>query len=293
MFQHILVPLDGSENSRRVLALLPRLVDPVSPPRVTLLGIVEAADSTAEVRARLAEAAGALGERGRIAEPLVRNAVDASEGILRVCAERGADLVLMATHGRTGLARLLRGSVAERVLRRCPAPLLLCNPRGLPAPDANGARFRRILVPHDGSEVADAVLEPVAELARAYAAEVVLFKAETFQTDGPKDRLRNPDELLASLDPLRERLHAAGVPLVRTRAAFGAPVAEILRAQEASEADLLALSTHGRSGPSRWWFGSVAEALVREAPCPLFVVRVPPAEPAGGSAESASHGSAG
>jgi len=270
---HVLIPLDGSELSQRVLAPLRSMLGADEVSRVTLLRVLDDSDDEAAASAQLESLASQLSAGGvEAAQRVVQG--DPSEEILRVADELGVDLVVMATHGRSGLKRILRGSVAERVLRRCPRPLLLWNPTVLRTGEPRHEGLRRILVPHDGSELADRILDPAAALARLFDSAIVLFKVENFATDGGRGKLRTEEEVAASLLPIKERLEAAGVRDVQVRAAIGGEADSILDALETQEIDLLAMTTHGASGVSRWWFGSVAEALVRSASCPLFVLRV-------------------
>jgi nucleotide-binding universal stress UspA family protein len=274
VFRQILIPLDGSDLSQRVLAPLRHMLGGDEVGTVTLLRVLVEGEDAAPARADLDRLVGLLSASGVPAKAQVAEGEDASQAIIRVAEELRSDLVAMATHGHSGLTRLIRGSVAERVLRRCTRPLLLCNPKVLHSDQTSHEGFRRILVPYDGSELAGRILDRAADMARIYDAELVLFKVENFATDGPHKELRPIGDVLATLEPVKERLLAGGVAEVHIRAVQGSPVVEILKAVETLEVDLLALTTHGRSGASRWWFGSVAEALVREAPCPLFVLRV-------------------
>jgi len=275
-FQHVLIPLDGSELSLRALAPLRHMFGSDEVGKVTLLRVLLPGDNEREVSAELERLVAQLSASGVSADFRLGRG-DPSEQIVGRAEELGVDLVAMATHGRSGLTRLLRGSVAERVLRRCPRPLLLLNSRALDT-EERGEGFNRILVPHDGSELASKVLDYAAALARVYDAGVVLFKVENFATDGQHGKLRTVEEIVDTLTPAKERLIAAGVRSVEARGAIGSETGEILAALETFDVDLLAMTTHGRSGLSRWWMGSVAEALARSAHCPLFLLRVSPSE---------------
>lgn len=278
MFKKILVPLDGSRLAARVLTPLKRLL--TEGVELTLLRVVEPRGESehdrgpaAEVamRAQLDQVREELGPGPRCTVQLLRG--DAAEEIVRYARETRQDLVAMATHGRSGIERWVRGSVAERVLRECEAPLLLCNPYAL-EPRLDGP-FRRIVVPLDGSETADRVLPLVEELGRLHDSQVTLLRVEPLViTELPSPILEgslwDPAPLEQSMAPQRDRLTAAGVK-ADAKAAYGVVAAELLRA--ARDADLLAMTTHGRTGVARWWFGSVAEQVLRHAPCPVLVVR--------------------
>lgn len=188
---------------------------------------------------------------------------DPAEKILLIAEERGPDFVAMATHGQSAVAteRTGRGSVAERVLRSSQAPLLLCNPRGTWA--AKTRPFAKLLVALDGSAFSDLVLPSVEHFAKTYESSVTLFQvfpAKSF------DR----SEAAAKLEPQQKRLAEAGIE-AETLVASGDPAAEILKASE--DFDLVCMSTHGRTGLTRWWLGSVAEKVMRACERPLLVVR--------------------
>ncbi len=279
-FARILVPLDGSELAAGVLTLVEPLVAQGCT-EVTLLRVVEprsAADQDRGPAAELelerqAEAARErLGPEVLLRVELARGAP--AEEIVHHARVTAQDLVVMATHGRSGPGRWLRGSVAETVLRTCDTPLLLCNPQALERPTAR--RFERILVPLDGSKLAEGVLSTVERVAAASDALVTLLIVEAMTaTELPSPVMAFPWDPAAQalrLRPVIERLEGKGLK-ADAEATYGSVAAEILQA--AAGVDLLAMTTHGRSGVSRLWFGSVAEQVIREARCPVLVVRAP------------------
>lgn len=284
-----LVPLDGSQVSAGILECAGPLLDEPGL-ALELLGVVPGSGALAQVEdevdrcaAGLEAVAARLRERGRTVRTLVLQG-DPAGRILERARQPGVELVVMATHGRSGIDRWVRGSVAERVLRSAPVPLFLANPRALVA---GRLPVRRILVPLDGSPEADQVLPLAVRSARAFGATVVLLRVEPFvpRETAPLGQGWDPGRALARLEPQERRLRAEGV-LVERVAAYGVEAAEIVRASE--DADLVILSTHGRSGPSRWWFGSVAEQVLRHCTRPLLVERARPAQSAAKVQESAA-----
>lgn len=278
MFRRVLIPLDGSLLSESALAPLERLVGGVDDARALLLH-VSAPDSAPEpeVEAALARAADRVGAWPLPCETEVRSG-DPAEAILAAVESFQPDLIAMATHGRGGLARLVRGSVAERVLRHALQPLLLVNP-GTEAPKEPSPGFQRILVPLDGSALAEEVLPYVIALARSSGAEVTLLRVEPIEpylslplsgVPFVEPTLWNPQAVRETLAPALDRLQSAGVE-ARIEAAIGDAAREIV--SRARGCDLVALSSHGRSGPSRWWFGSTAEQVLRVVARPVFLVR--------------------
>ncbi len=237
---------------------------------VTLLHVREgASEERGDLLHATAERLRALGGRVVHAE---RISADVAGAIVDYARETRPDLVAMSTHGRGGLERWTRGSVAERVLRACPVPLWMVNPR-----TRAGSGIQSILVPLDGSDHAARVFEPLLPLARAFGARMtLLFVDWDAATDTPSqaakrraEREREVEEWLA--DPL-ERIRAAGLQ-AEIRIVRGDTAEQILNAAEPGTFDLLAMSTHGRSGASRWLLGSVAEKVLAQSRIPVFVQR--------------------
>ena len=274
MFRRVLIPLDGSELSEAALVPLKRLLSGSEDARALLLHAApsDSADAAEDSLARAAERVRAwpLGCEVHLVEG------DPADAILSALERLNPDLIAMATHGRSGLQRLVRGSVAERVLRHATQPLLLVNPSAEAGPD--GA-FRRILVPLDGSPLADKILPYVIAMAQASGAEVTLIRVEPIDpylnlplsgVPFVQPTLWNPQAVRETIQPQLDRLLAAGVE-AKIEAVIGDAAQEIV--QRAHETDLVALSSHGRSGPSRWWFGSTAEQILRAVDRPVFLIR--------------------
>jgi nucleotide-binding universal stress UspA family protein len=145
---------------------------------------------------------------------------------------------------------------------------------------------RRILVPTDFSPPSERALELAIEFARRFGAELTLFHAHELPAyvfpDGvmpvsPEILLELERSMNAELDRLAARVRAAGVP-VSTKTGVGAHDVEIVRYASEMNADLIIMGTHGRTGLRHVLLGSVAEKVVRRAPCPVLTVR--PTEPA-------------
>ncbi len=272
-----LVPVDGSELSEGILdSLVPFLQKKGA--HVVLLRVVPERGTAPEqsegldlATQELDSLALKLRERGLTVTQRVERGEPADK-ILQVADESKAGLIAMSTHGRSGASRLVRGSVAERVLRASPTPVFLCTPEAI---KEGSNQFTKILVPLDGSALSDGILPWVVELAQTYESEVTLLRVQPFVYSSMPSpvlvgELWNEAATRASLEEQRQRLEAAGVN-VSVKAAYGIESSEILSA--AAESDLVAMTTHGRSGPSRWWFGSVAESVIRHCSCPLLVLR--------------------
>ena len=287
----ILVPLDGSSLAERALPFAEVLARASGArlvlPRASLVrhrpepGTEEAriaADEGAELDRHVA----LLGERGVAAEGVLRFD-EAAEAIVSEAETRGADLIVMATHGRGGLGRWVYGSVAEAVLTRTATPVLLVR-AWVPQEAATRLADRpRVLVPTDGSDFAAEALPTAAQLAATLEGElVVLHAAPRAGLDFGPDRLVAP--LLAEE---QERFDAEGRQVLERVAAQlaneGLTAELVLRTGSQAEtieatgrefgAALVVMTTHGYTGLSRAFLGSVADATIRHGTLPLVLVR--------------------
>jgi nucleotide-binding universal stress UspA family protein len=193
-------------------------------------------------------------------------------------------LIAMATHGRSGMNRFLLGSVAEKVLRGSANPLLLV--RATEQSKADGeAVFKSVLVPLDGSELAESVIPMMAGVAKALDLEVVLFRAyhipyNAYAGDDGYYAV-NYDELIAGVrdeanDYLEKKVAEVkklGVAKVSAITHEGFAGDEIIATGRKTPDSLIAMCSHGRSGVKRWVLGSVTETVVRHAGDPVLVVR--------------------
>ena len=201
--------------------------------------------------------------------------VSASVGILEYADEHDIDLIVMGTHGRRGLNRLLTGSVAEEVVRLATCPVFTVRHERCEA----GARIRRILVPIDFSERSERALGFAADLGRSYGAELVLLHVvEEVVLPGvygldPVPVL-TPDVMDRARSTLEGYVHRLG-PSVSAKAEVmaGHAARDILDYAEQEHVDLIVIATHGRTGIEHLLLGSVTEKVVRMAPCPVCTIR--------------------
>jgi nucleotide-binding universal stress UspA family protein len=192
-----------------------------------------------------------------------------------IATEVGADLVVIGTHGRTGIKRFLMGSVAEHVVRRAPVSTLVTRGEGT-------GEFRKILVGTDFSPAADKTLrQAIALSARGADIEVAHVWHYPPGTWG-FDALANRSEAIGQLrDALTSGAAERGAKIVEQYKGSGrnvrfellhGPAASILTARaETQSCDLIAVGTHGYRGFRRFLLGSIAEATVRHAPCSVLV----------------------
>lgn len=275
----ILVPLDGSVLADSAIPWADRLGAALAA-RVTLIrlvtpAVVPTASSDQQERslvdAELMWARRSLGKRTtRFQRDKPTDAIvlhgPAGE-LIAAHARATADLVVIASHGRTGLERVLQGSVAATAIRESGVPVLVVGPKASePPPQLHG----RVLVPLDGSEQAAEVLPHVTPFARALGWRLALFGAIPSGAMGATG-VDSWEGLLAYLDRKAAELRTQGL---EAEAAIrgGYPGPSIAAFASDAHADLIALSTHSRTGLDRWKSGSVAEYLIAHATRPVLVV---------------------
>jgi nucleotide-binding universal stress UspA family protein len=203
-----------------------------------------------------------------------------AEEILGLSQTIGCDLIVMGTHGRTGVRRLLTGSIAEAVLRRacCPVLALRCPDF---APQAQRARV--ILHPTDFSECSESALQVARSLARDQAARLVVLHVTPNKglIEGTIVVLGDPLADWKSLEEILGRVEGPDLQHpVEVRIDQGDPSTEIARAAAELACSLIVMGTQGRTGLGRLFMGSVAEAVLRKSPCPVLVVKAPRPAPA-------------
>ena len=297
MYTKLLIPLDGSRTSEKVLPFARALAATLKLP-VELLEVVDVSAVSAHIasdKARYLDALIAEGEResrehlktvagefpGSKVSCTVERGKPADAIIERAAADKGT-LIAMATHGRSGVNRWVMGSVAEKVLRGSESTMFLVR-----ADEESGAKgaamIRSIVVPLDGSELAESVLPSVVEIAKSLDLEVILCRVYELAASayyGSEDYLPNYDEMLVNLkkeveDYLTDKtakLKLAGLARVSWIAMAGSGADEIVRYSHEHPDALIAMCTHGRSGVRRWVLGSVTERVVRHSGDPVLVV---------------------
>jgi nucleotide-binding universal stress UspA family protein len=274
MYQRIVVPLDGSALAEASLSYAEALAH-LGPNTLHLVQAVPPGGE-AEATTYLGAVAARLRAHGRPVETIVAPG-DAADTILWQVRSLHADLVVMSTHGRSGAARWLLGSVASEVLHRSARPVLLVR-SPLPAADKWP---RRVLVPLDGSELAEQGLGHARVLARADG-EILLYQAlapaplivENVAQDPELSQLLTArrEQALRYLENMATPLRTAGYH-VRTAAEHGVAAPRIAAFARQEQVDLVVVSSHGRAGTARWLLGSVADELVQATSAPLLILR--------------------
>ena len=283
MFTKIVVPLDGSAQANAALPLV-RTFARATGAAVTLVRVKSEAESRGEVTAQLSRVAEELAGSGLQVHSVVREGEPADE-ILDEMKVQGADLVIMRTHGRSGLGRAVLGSVSERVLKASGVPVVLLRPGG-----RRVSHLGTLLVPVDGSPGGAVALGTAIGLSKSTGAalrlvEVVVpipnYVYSSFAMDGAMyvDPAWDAEAQAAAqtyVDSLTSRLRAADVDATGD-VVIAASVAEtIVKAADDRNADLIVMSSQALTGVARALLGSVSDAVVRASHCPVLVIHRPP-----------------
>ncbi len=298
MFARLLVPLDGSRLAESALPAAAALAGRLGA-RVVLLHVLETGPpptvhgdrhvrTDTEARAYLDGAVQWMAARGVAAEAVVCPEVGGvAATIARQAEAAGADLIVLTSHGRSGVRGLLYGRVAQQVLQRGRTPVLLLPPSERGREAAFGCRH--VLVPLDGSEAAETAVEPAVRVAAACGADLLLVwvvpTVETISGERAAAARLMPTAAAALLDVeareatnylegVASRVQAAGVA-ARAAVERGEPVQVLLDTAARQGADLIVMATHGRSGVSALWAGSVASRVVGAGQRPVLLIRVP------------------
>lgn len=210
-----------------------------------------------------------------------------SERIIAAAQTYNANLVVVGSHGRSNLEHILLGSVAERVVKGAPCPVLTVRASHLGAKNsssherADDIRIRRILLASDLSECSLPAVDYAVQLANTFSASVTILHVIEWRSLGASftvddftewDRLRESIE--SRLSDMAEQLRSKGATaqcVLKT----GSPADAILDLAKEQACDMVVMGTHGRRGVSRLLIGSVAEAVLRRADCPVLTVKLP------------------
>jgi nucleotide-binding universal stress UspA family protein len=297
MYKKILVPLDGSAVAEQVLPYVHTLADGLKIP-AELMGVVDVAELAFHMSAEKARYLDTMIEDSvrrsgeylkGVAQTFPRASVSfsvekgrAEEVIIAKAAADKETLITMATHGRSGINRWLLGSVAEKVLRGSPNPLLLVRAKAEASTEGE-VTLKSIVVPLDGSEVAESGLPTVLEMAKKLNMEIVLFRACNVPYSvfgGVRDHFGIVDELLGAikgeahdyLEKKTEELKQGGNK-VSYVLGQGTSADEIISLGRKTPDNLIVMCTHGWSGVKGWVLGGITETVVRHSGDPVLVIR--------------------
>lgn len=291
MYEKMLVPLDGSELAEIALPYVEELAGRLGS-AVTLMYVREPADDQSRhmyetYMQKMVEITkqGAQKSLARLVgkeinvEPVIP-AGDPAEEIIDYADKEKFGLIIMASHGRCGVGRWVLGSVADKVIRGTKLPVALIRAKGARPDVREKGILMKTLVPLDGSKTSEAVLPYVEELASKLKAEVTLLRVLT--PDYWAYDMTLVERVESARRSAKHYIEKAAAQLkqkgIAVKAEFrevevGAAAEKIIDLAAETNADLVAMATHGESGLTRWIFGSVAEQVLRGGNTPLLLVK--------------------
>jgi nucleotide-binding universal stress UspA family protein len=303
MYSKILVPLDGSDVAECVLPYVESISTWKKQTEITFLYVTQhldvpmadkkfteriEKDAKSGARSYLDDLVKKIKIKGEVKH--VVRAGKAADIIIDYCEEHKLRLIVMATHGRSGISRWTRGSVADKVLHNANVPVWLIKAEHAKKKFLKKGQKIKIMVALDGSKLAEDSLVSVMELAEQYGkdnVELTLFRvSELFSPPyiyPPEmpisieeyleyEKKRTTEICQSYLNDLKKHLTKNGITTIAA-VEEGIPADVIINFAKGNSIDLIVMSTHGRTGFSHWAFGSIAEKVLKGAPCPVFLVR--------------------
>lgn len=282
MYERMLVPLDGSELAEQALPYTEELAKNLKS-EVILITICLPDDplerALTEYIERRAQSFNSLGIRTRSlcieGEP--------ATSIIDFAEKNDIGLIVISTHGRSGIGRWPLGSIANKVVQKSHVPLFLVRSGQLPTANK---KFHKILVTLDGSRFAEAIIPYIENLAKAMSSEVILTRVvESLKLPklaAYREREQYEQEYTTRLEREAKRylsktkglLAAKGIS-ARSVLLSGKSAETIIQYANDVSASLIALTTHGFSGITKWAYGSVASRIIEGSSKPIFLVRAP------------------
>ncbi|MBM3153904.1 MAG: universal stress protein [Chloroflexi bacterium] len=303
MYSKILVPLDGSDVAECVLPHVEALTTANNPVAITFLYAVQPLEvimaKTAfkdkiesEARAAAQDYLNHLASKQRYHETAEAKVVmgKAADAIVDYAKKSKMDLIVMATHGLSGVKRWVRGSVADKVLQESPVPVWLIRASASKKGLHKKGQKMKILVPLDGSERAEKALEDAGKLAEQFGKQSVeltllrvcelFFPPYTYPPPTPMtweeyldyETKRCKVICQTYLSKVEDELKREGLT-THTEVPTGNVAEAIIGYANKNNFDLLVMATHGRSGLGRWALGSIADKVLGGANSPILLVR--------------------
>jgi nucleotide-binding universal stress UspA family protein len=297
MFSQILIPLDGSTLAECVLPhtlsialafaseanILHVVEAPGGKDRTKAVDPLEWHYRQAEAKSYLDEIATRLHKEGlAVGSTLLEG--DPAERVIDHARDIGAELVVLSSHGRSGLSGWNVSSVVQKILARARVSILLIPAYHPAGEELAGLRYNRILVPLDGSQRAECVIPVVTALAAKHGSEVVLIHV-VHKPELPRRAPPTQEEqaLADSLTEINRREAGRYLEELRARLSFSAAEVRLLASENPTETlhqfalddniDLVILSAHGYSGGTRWVYGSTTSSFIMYGIRPLLIIQ--------------------
>ena len=297
MYNRILVPLDGSELAQLAIPFAEKIAGCLGS-RIMFIYVSESSEDSHNPEHQLY-----LQRITKVAKADVKKYIDklrrkrikvesaillgdpASE-IVDYAQKEDVSLIIMSTHGHSGIKRWALGSVADRVLRGTEKPLVLVRAKQVSPDTIQESIFGKIIVTLDGSKESEAVIPYIEELACGVEAKVVLlhviepsyrfYAAGGFKYQGYSEKKKKSMKTFYDnyLEGIATSLGRRGID-AKYQVKFGEVTEVIINFADERDADFIAMTTHGRSGIKRWALGSTADKVLQSGNTSLFLVKTP------------------
>jgi len=286
MWKKILVPLDGSDLAEMALPYAEELANAFKS-EVILLHVSEPSESHYKHMHELyvKEVADRIKERFKKVSQVVVSGKPADE-IISYADKNKVGLIIMTSHGRSGILSWATGSIANKLLQAATMPVLLVRAAKPKRKVTREVLLNRILLPLDGSEAGEAAVSYIGELMSRLESEVTLLgvvsSGQHIRSVGGLDYISYPPEQMEIfkkeareyLDGVYRRLkRRKGTVKVIIEVVEGDVGQKILEFAEGKRVDLIAVSSHGHSGIEKWVFGSIANKVVQGSKAPVLMAK--------------------
>jgi nucleotide-binding universal stress UspA family protein len=286
MWKKILVPLDGSDLAELALPYAKELAGAFNS-ELILLYVSEADDEHLHMhQLYLEKLAGQMKKMVKRVSPVVISGKPVEE-IVKYTEKNDVRLIVMASHGRSGIIPWATGGIASKVIDATGVPLLLIKESKRRRKVKEKHLISRILLPLDGSEAGEAAITRAKELKSRLEAEVILLgvvpTGQHIRTVGGLDYILFPEQEIEAyraeareyLEKVYKRLKR-GKGELKVEIRLGEVTKEILDFAREKRVNLIAISSHGHSGMTKWVFGSTAQKIMQDSPIPVLVVKAAP-----------------
>jgi nucleotide-binding universal stress UspA family protein len=288
MLRKILVPLDGSEIGELALVYAKELASAIDL-EVQMACATESRDKQAvwscslyleKVAERLSTQIKRINPKSEVNTVTVDG--EPAEALIDYTQKKGIDLVIMMSHGRSGIMPWAMGSTANKIIQKSKVPVLMIRAEQAVSRQRPVQVFKNILIPLDGSALGEAALDLTKTIAHAMKSKVILlFVVETVEY---VHSIGGPDHFVYSemqvekmkkdatqyLGKVQEQFDGGNVQLMlRT----GEPAREIIRLSDEEKVSIVAMSSHGKTGITRWMMGSTSSKILHAGKTPLLLVR--------------------
>jgi nucleotide-binding universal stress UspA family protein len=297
VYKKILVPLDSSELAEEALPYAEELAARLAS-EVTLLYVGKSTEDSQRQMLKDYLKKAVETTRNGIEQNLNKQATtgikvesvvligNPAEQIVDYTNEKDIGLIVMATHGRSGITRWALGSVTDKVMQATKKPMVLIRAKAT-RPDVRAkGMLKKILVCLDGSTESETVLPYIEELGSKLKAEIVLLQVvpwayHIYATEEGASHISYTDEEMEPLKASANNYLGKMGKLIENKKItvscelrIGNEAEEIIKLTSEVNANMVAMSTHGRSGVGRWIFGSIADKIIRQGTIPILLVRV-------------------